>query len=318
MKKYKLILLFLFVFCNDFFAQQNVQYSQFMLNDYGLNPAVAGSSKGLMLMVGRRTQWRGFEYAPETNFASITKDFGKKGMRRFWHGAGVYIENDKFGIFNNKAVYGSYAIHLKLSMKYFLSFGLAAGVKEFAVTNTIFDANDPALNTRVPRVLIPDIIPGVYLYSKKVFAGVAVRNVYKNSLQQGSKRIGNGSKLLPNAYITVGRKFVSKGYDFIVVPAIHIQTTFISVPVVNLNCMAYFRKRIGFGLTYRAHDAVSAMIQVRVWQKVVLGFAYDYTVSKLRVANANSTEFMMGISPVMSSENYERPTGAANCPKFEL
>ncbi len=299
-------------------AQQNVQYTQFMLNDYGLNPAVAGSSKGLMLMVGRRTQWRGFEYAPETNFASITKDFGKKGIRRFWHGVGGYVENDKFGIFSNKSIYGSYAIHLKLSAKYFLSFGVAGGIKEYAVTNSIYNEFDPALNTRAPRVLVPDIIPGVYLYSKKFFGGIAVRNLYKNTLKQSGKEIGTGSRLFPNAYITVGKKFVSKGYDFIVVPALHIQTTFVNIPVVNFNCMTFFRKRVGVGLSYRMHDAASVILQARIWKNVVVGFAYDYTISKFRAANANSTEFMMGFSPIMSSENYDRPTGATNCPKFEL
>jgi hypothetical protein len=60
------------------------------------------------------------------------------------------------------------------------------------------------------------------------------------------------------------------------------------------------------------------MIQVRIFSNVVLGFAYDYTISKFKAAKANSTEIMMGFSPIMSTENYDRPEGAANCPKFEL
>ncbi|MCX6295908.1 MAG: PorP/SprF family type IX secretion system membrane protein, partial [Bacteroidetes bacterium] len=104
-------------------AQQAVQYSQFMMNEYGLNPAVAGSDKGINVMVGRRVQWRGFAFAPETNFASVTKSFGKKGYKLFWHGVGAYVEQDKFGIFTNKVVYASYAIHLKLSSKYYFSAG---------------------------------------------------------------------------------------------------------------------------------------------------------------------------------------------------
>jgi type IX secretion system PorP/SprF family membrane protein len=313
----KLIILFIF-FCLVSQAQQNVQYSEFMLNDYGLNPAVAGSSRGLMFMVGRRVQWSGFIGAPETNFASVTKAFGRKGYKRFWHGVGAYIEQDKFGIFSNKAAYASYAIHLKLSSKYYLSFGLAAGVKSYAVTNSIYNENDPALMEHAPKVIVPDIIPGVYLYSKKVIAGIAVRNLYANSLKQGNKEIGKNSRLLPNAYFTIGRKFVSQGYDFIFVPAVHIQTSFTSLPVPNLNCMVYYRKRVGVGLTYRMHDAISAMIQVRIFSNIVVGFAYDYTISKFKAANANSTEFMFGFSPVMSTENYDRPEGAVNCPKFEL
>jgi len=92
-KKYSIFIFLLFALVAN--AQQNVQYSQFMLNDYGLNPAVAGSSKDLMFMVGRRVQWQGFGLAPETNFASVTRAFGKKGYRRFWHGVVAYIDREK-------------------------------------------------------------------------------------------------------------------------------------------------------------------------------------------------------------------------------
>src|SRR4051812_35943395 len=182
----KIVPLLLFVFAAFLIqAQQNVQYTQFVLNDYGLNPAVAGNSKGIMFMVGHRVQWAGFAEAPETNFASFTKAFGKKGYKRYWHGVGAYVEQDKSGLYSNKAAYASYAIHMKMSSNYYLSFGLAAGVKLYGISNSIYNEIDPALMNRVSTVIVPDIIPGVYLYSKKVFAGVAVRNLYKNTLRQG-------------------------------------------------------------------------------------------------------------------------------------
>lgn len=305
------------VLCGVVNAQQNVQYSQFMLNDHGLNPAVAGSSTGWFFIIGRRTQWRGFEFAPETNFASVTRSFGKKGYRRYWHGAGAYIEQDKFGAFSNKAAYGTYTIHLKLNRKYHIGFGVSAGVKSHAVTNSLFDVNDPALAGK-GKVVTPDIIPGVYLYSKKITAGVAVRNLYANRLKQGSREIGTNSRLLPNAYITVARKFVTGSYDFIIVPSVHIQTTFVNIPVSSFNCMAYYRKRVGLGVSYRMHDAVIGMIQVRIFSNIVVGFSYDYTISRFRAANANSQEFMLGFSPIMSTENYERAEGTVDCPRFEL
>ncbi len=307
--------LFLSVFAE---AQQAIQYSQFMMNEYGLNPAVAGSGKGLYVMVGRRVQWKGFAYAPETNFASVTKTLGKKGYKYYWHGIGAYVEQDKFGIFSNKVAYGTYAIHLKLSAKYYFSVGVAAGIKSVAVTNTIFNVDDPALAQNGPKVLLPDVIPGLYLYSKKVSVGLSIRNVYKNSLKQGSKEIGSGGRLIPTAVFTASRKFKSDGYDFVFVPGVNVQSNFVGIPSSQFNFMAYFRQRIGVGLTYRMHDAVSAMIQVRVLKNVVVGFAYDYTISAFRSANANSNEFMMGMSPVMSSEGYDKPNGAADCPKFDF
>lgn len=317
MKRISLISILLFI-CLVLNAQQNVQYSQFMMNDYGLNPAIAGNSTGWYAMVGRRVQWGGFEYAPETNFASITKSFGKKGYKRYWHGIGAYVEQDKFGIFSNKSVYASYAIHLKASSKYHLGFGLAGGIKSYAVTNGIYDANDPALMNHNQKVVVPDFIPGIYLYSKKFVTGISVRNLYSSRLQQGSKKIGTNNKLLPNAYLTISRKFVTGGYDFIIVPSVHVQTNFLSVPVSSMNCMVYYRKRVGLGVSYRMHDAVVGMVQLRIFSNVVVGFSYDYTISKFRAANANSTEIMMGMSPVMSNETYDRPGGMVDCPRFEL
>lgn len=299
-------------------AQQAVQYSQFMMNDYGLNPAVAGSGKGVYIMFGRRTQWRGFAFAPETNFASVTKAFGKKGYKYYWHGIGAYVEQDKFGVFTNKVVYGSYAIHLKLSAKYYLSAGVAAGIKSVALTNTVHNNFDPALEQNGPKVLVPDIIPGLYLYSKKVTVGLSMRNVYKNTLKQGSKEIGNASRLQPTLVFTASKKFQSSGYDFVFVPGVNVQSNLLGIPSAQFNFMAYYRQRVGVGISYRAHDAISAMIQIRVLKNVVVGFAYDYTISKFRSANANSAEFMMGMTPVMSSEGYEAPGGAADCPKFDF
>ncbi|HEY0031604.1 MAG TPA: PorP/SprF family type IX secretion system membrane protein [Bacteroidia bacterium] len=315
-KRISILFLLLLVFSAD--AQQSVQYSQFMMNEYGLNPAVAGSNKGLMFMVGRRTQWRGFALAPETNFVSVNKDFGKKGYKHYWHGVGAYVEQDKLGLFTSRAAYASYTIHLKLTSKYFLGFGVAAGVKSVVMLNSPASLTDPALMVNSPKVILPDVIPGLYLYSKKTSVGLSMRNVYKNTLKQGSKEIGTKGRLLPTAVFTINRKFKSAGYDYVFVPGINIQSNFMGIPSAQFNIMAYFRQRVGLGITYRMHDAVCAMLQVRVFKNVVIGFAYDYTISRFRSANANSTETMMGFSPVMSSEGYDRPNGAADCPKFDF
>ena len=316
MKKLVTILVFIF-FAFTMHAQQAILYSQFMLNAYGLNPAVAGSGKDWSIMFGRRTQWRGFAYAPETNFASLVKDFGKKGLKRCWHGVGAYFEQDRFGAFTTKVVYGSYAVHLKVSGRYYLSFGLAAGAKTVSLDNSLYDPNDPALSLRASKlILYPDLIPGVYLYSGKLTASLAVRNIYKNTLQQGHRKIGTPTKLPQVAYITISRKFRAPNYDYVFIPAIQIQSTYTNLPITQFNLMAYYRNIVGLGLSYRMHDAVSVMMQIRLWNNFVVGFAYDYTISKFRFAKANSTEIMMGFSPV-GGEDYQGRTNVAKCPKFD-
>lgn len=298
-------------------AQQSVQYTQFTFNDYGLNPAVAGASNTLEFVGGRRVQWRGFDGAPETNFVNVTKAFGKKGYRHFWHGVGAYVEQDKMGVFTTQVGYLSYAIHFKLSPKFRLSFGLAGGVKKVALSNIVFTSNDPTFNVDNRSVRVPDIIPGLYLYSKKFALGVSMRNVYLNTLKFGKHQLGTGTGVLlvPTAYVTASRKFVSGDYNFISVPAINIQSDFRSIPSANLNFITYYKKRVGLGLNYRIHDAASVILQVRIWQNFVVGFAYDYTISRFHIAKANSDEIMMGFTPMMSVEDIQK-LSTSDCPKF--
>lgn len=299
-------------------AQQAVQYTQFMLNEYGTNPAVAGANSGLNFMLGRRTQWIGFDYAPETNFASFCKDFGKKGYKKYWHGIGAYIENDKFGVFNNQSFSASYAIHIKLPHSYYISFGIAGGAKNVALSNLVFNPSDPALLQRSPDVWLPIIIPGVYFYSKKLSIGLGVRDLYKNKLEQGDNQIGLNGKLAPTAYLTISKKYRSLEYDYTYVPSVHVITTFAGIPSVNLNFIAIYRGRVGLGASYRSQDAVSAVLQVRVFKNVIIGLAYDYTLSRFRSANASSFEGMMGFSPLPSGDEEYSILKAAKCPTFDF
>lgn len=313
----KIIYIFLFTgfsLC----AQQTVQYTQFLLNEYGTNPAVSGANSGLNFMVGRRTQWIGFDYAPETNFASFCKDFGKKGYKYYWHGIGAYIENDKYGVFNNQMISGSYAIHFKLPHGYYIGLGIAAGAKNIALSNLVFDPGDPALLQRSPDVWLPIVIPGVYFYSKKISIGMGIHNLYKNKLTQSDNQIGSNSRLSPTAYLTISKKYRSLEYDYTYVPAIHIVSTFNGIPSVNLNFIAIYRGRIGFGVSYRSQDAVSAILQVRVLKNVIIGLAYDYTVSRFRSANASSLEGMMGFSPIPSGDEEYSILKASKCPTFDF
>jgi type IX secretion system PorP/SprF family membrane protein len=318
LKKYFLFI-FLSVCCIVIYAQQAVNYTQFMLNETGINPGVIGSTRGFQVAAGRRVQWRGLGIGTESLFGSFSKSFGRKGYRRYWHGVGAYVEQDKSGIFTTKTAYASYAIHLKLSTDYRLGFGISAGVKSVALSSFIENPGDPAIDRFSQKVLVPDIYPGLYIYSKKFTFGFGLRNLYQNKLVQGRNHIGsNGIKLRPTSFIIISKKILSSSYDFLHVPSVYIQTNNTSMPSFNFNYMCYYKKRVGLGINYRTHDAVSAILQVRIIANVVVGFSYDYTISKLRYAKANTDEMMFGLTPVMGPEAYDTPRGSADCPKFEL
>jgi type IX secretion system PorP/SprF family membrane protein len=296
----------------------STHYTQFMLNEYQSNPAVAGTNTGLNFLIGRRNQWIGFEHAPETNFVSFCKDLGKKPYKLYWHGIGAYVESDKFGAFNNQLITVSYALHFKLSQSYHLSFGIAGGAKNVALSNLVFNAGDPVFTERSPNIWLPVIIPGAYLYSKKITIGIGVKDLYKNTLQQGHRTIGTGSTLPPTAYITLSKKYRSIDYGYVFIPAIQVQSSFAGLPAVDLNFIALYQGRVGIGVSYRSLDAISAILQVRVMKNIIIGFAYDYSVSFMRKSNPNSLEVMLGFSPIASGDEEYNTIKASKCPTFDF
>ena len=92
------------------FAQQQAQYSQFMVNPYLVNPALSGAEDFLDIKFGYRQQWVGLgegNSAPTTMYFSAHMPIGKanvaqthKGDYHNWHGIGVLAYKDQQGIYN--------------------------------------------------------------------------------------------------------------------------------------------------------------------------------------------------------------------------
>lgn len=319
MKSIVYILFFLSATCA---AQQTMQFTQFTFNKYGYNPAAAGTNINgkLEVITGVKKQWIGFPNAPANSFISANYTFKPERSYKRWHNVGVYLDNDKSGIFQNFSFYASYTLHLPLTNKLNMSVGIFAGMRRFAMAKGAISEFDPvyAASSDVAVYAYPDFIPGIRLYSKKIFFDVSVRQIYKNTQSQGDKQIGNKSVLTPHAYLSLGRKF---NFDnaFTVVPAVNVHGTFTGIPSVEVNLMAYYKSRIGIGATIRSANAACAILQVRMFKNMTAGFAYDYTLTKFNSAYANTLEFMVGITPMFTSLVDKKGNhNVAKCPNFDF
>lgn len=302
-------------------AQQTAQFTQFTFNKYGYNPAAAGTNINgkLEVVTGARKQWIGYPNAPATNFFSGNYTFKPERSYKRWHNAGVYIINDKSGIFQNFSFYGSYTLHLPLTNKLNMSVGVFAGVRRFSIAKGAISEFDPVYAASSDYFLsYPDFIPGIRLYNKKMFFDISVQQTYKNRQVQGDKQIGNKSVLTPHVYMSLGRKI---NYDngFTVVPAANIHGTFTGIPSAEINLMAYYQSRIGLGATIRSANTACAILQVRIFKNMTAGFAYDYTINKFNSAYANTLEFMVGITPMFASLVDKKGNhNVAKCPNFDF
>ena len=62
-------------------AQQKPHYSQYVLNQYILNPALTGIENYVDVKFSHRHQWVGLEGAPVTTYATVHGAIGKKDYR---------------------------------------------------------------------------------------------------------------------------------------------------------------------------------------------------------------------------------------------
>jgi type IX secretion system PorP/SprF family membrane protein len=316
--KFRIVILVCFG-CFALNAQQTARYNQYLLNNYMINPAYAGTHNNWEFLMGRHSQWLGFDYAPATTFFSATYTIRPNFSYKGWHGLGGYIEQDKRGVFTGKSVYLSYSYHFRISKGYNLGFGMFVGGKSLSVSNSIAYSDDPALI--IPRKAIyyyPDFIPGFRLYSKKMFMGISVRQLYKNNLKQGSKEIGTDSKLIPTISFNYGRKFRSAGNDFIFTPSTNVLYSVTGKPLMDLAFNASYHNRIGVGAIYNVNNSVTATMQVHITKKIVFGIAYNYATNGLRNAYANSLEAMFGFTPAGADDQPVNRNRVARCPEFDF
>lgn len=302
-------------------GQQTPSFSQFVLNQYALNPAVAGTNIGLEAVGGTRVQWVGMPGAPVTNFGSVTYGWRKNFSYRGHHGIGFYAEDDRQGMFSSKAAYVSYAYHLRIFTGLHIGAGIFAGVRSMGLNYILHDVNDPALDyPKFYGLLYPDVIPGIRLYTKKFFFDASVRQVYVNRIKQGNFQLGtHGVRLDPTLICSVKRKFTLGDNTWVFVPALLAQYNIRNTPFLQGNFMLYYHNKLGVGASVRGNSFASAILQVRFLKNVVAGVAYDYSIDRLRAAAANSYEIVLTFTPGGGSDSENKPRfNVAQCPDFDF
>ena len=303
------------------FAQQLPHYTQYVLNNYILNPAVSGIENYIDVKLSARDQWVGLKGAPKTMYLSVHGPIGKKDFKTtatsfnmdgenprgkaYWetytasqphHGVGLVMMNDKTGNFNRVSVSASYAYHLGLTPRTNLSAGFSAGFYNIsrAHDKSYYDDginSDPAEANPDLLGIKPDMTAGVWLYSADYFAGVSIQQVIpnKNSLQENSSP---GAKLLPHFFFTAGyRVYINE--DLNAVPSLMVKYVNSSSQVEG-NFKMQYRDVFWLGASYRHQDGFAAMTGVNISNTFNIGYAYDFTTSALKTASRGTHEIMLG------------------------
>lgn len=304
-------------------AQQRPHYTQYILNNYILNPALSGIENYTDIKISGREQWRGLPGSPTTFYLSVHAPLGKSDQRisatsfsmpgenprgsAYWEnytaaaphqGVGLSVVNDRTGNFERLNANISYAYHLGLSATTNIALGVAGGVARLNYNRSNAapaDPNDPAIGNAngVNSNWKPDLNTGVWIYSRNYFAGFSAQQVIPQNFQPGTA--GEGIKQVPHWFATAGYR-VLLTEDVNVTPSAMLK--FVSgtpsFPQFDLNVKFQYRDILWAGGSYRLENGFAAMLGMKLANTVNLGYAYDFTQTVLNTASRGTHELVLG------------------------
>lgn len=305
-------------------AQQLPVYSQYMMNGFLLNPAVAGHEGYTAINLTAREQWAGIKDAPGTYAVSyqtrllknsyISRSASIKKRRRVMSrsgrvGYGLYAYTDMAGAFNRTGLQGTYSYHVPFD-KSQLSFGVSVTGYQFRIEQDkikLLDINDPMLLNSEKSALIPDANFGVYYSDKSLYAGISAMQLFQTPIKLGADKDGPGFKMIRHYFITAGYRF-EVAQDILMEPSILFKTTEKFVSQIDANVKIYFKENYWAGLSYRSGGAYSiaeesfngkgssaiVMAGLKV-DKYYFGYAFDYTFNAIGARSMGSHEFMAAV-----------------------
>lgn len=305
------------------FAQQRPHYTQYILNNYILNPALSGIENYTDVKISARDQWVGLNGAPQTFYVSVHGPIGKKDYKTsatsfnvpgenprgnaYWenytasephHGVGFFMINDKTGLYNRFTADVSYAYHLGISPRTNIAMGFSGGVSKLSYDRTKatpVDPNDPAIGNGSSDIfkILPDLNAGIWIYSADYFVGLAAQQLAPHKVSLNTT--GEGFDLLPHIFATAGYRFLLNE-DVNAIPSIMLKYVVNSpvAPQFDFNLKLQYQDLLWIGGSYRLQDGYAAMVGVNVGNTFNIGYSYDLTTTRLNTVSRGTHEIVLG------------------------
>lgn len=312
-------------------AQQKPYYTQYIMNNYIINPAVAGIENYWDVKASHRMQWVGLQDAPITTYVSAhgplkknaydvqtTSSFRPSGENprgtNYWAnyekpenhtGVGFAVINDKTGPLNQLNAYGSIAYHLGVGPNTTLSLGLSVGFTQMSLDASKLDftgsgtPNDPnnfdpaVIGSGVLNTIKPDIGAGLWLYSRDYFVGLSAQQIIPNKIVYTNKNVPLQGKLVPHTFLTAGYRFQA-GEDWSILPSFQLRYIDPLPLGVDVNVKFQYQDLLWAGASYRVQDGFAGMFGLNIGGFMNIGYSYDLTTSELRTVSKGTHEIMIG------------------------
>ena len=289
------------------FGQQQALFTNYFLNDYYFNPAVAGSKDVSIASFSYKNQWVGFEGAPKTIIANISGSIKNEGK----HGYGVTIVSDKIGLTNNLSILLTYAYHVKINDKLKLGMGVQTGYLQNSVKlydTKLADIDDDVFSGNILTENGVDFNAGFKLYSDKYYVMAAVNHLFIDKLSIATYN----QRLEKNYNVVGGYKFSFEKKKIDVEPSIMVQ--YVKAAPSNLTgaIKTTYDKKYWLGLSYNNSKSIGIGLGYMMKERLSIGYAYNLSLSELNTYHSGSHEISISYILTHKKPSFEEEDAKLN------
>ncbi|WP_369048664.1 type IX secretion system membrane protein PorP/SprF [Tenacibaculum sp. UWU-22] len=290
MRKFLILLFVTVAFTSALYSQQDPQYTHYMYNTMSVNPAYVGTRGHITINALGRTQWVGFEGAPDTQTLSYDSPLGYTSL-----GLGVNLVNDVLGASHETYLDANVAYRIQTSEEGNLSFGLKLGGRLLNVDwskGDYLDRDDEVLRNNINNKFLPSVGAGIYYYTSKFYVGLSVPNFIRTEHYDASQKIEKVAVERMHFFLISGLVFdLNRNIKF--KPAVLFKGVSGAPLSLDVSANFLFNEQFTAGLSWRWDDSFSALVGFQASESLFLGYSYDLTTSNYSNYNSGTHEVML-------------------------
>ena len=276
------------------FAQQQPVLSQYMLNKYLINPAVAGSSTDFMqgsggfpVSVSYRKSWAGIKDAPSMQYLTGQLEVANR------MGVGAQIFNINSGPLSRTGFTATYAYQIPLNDKGDkLAFGLSGIIYQFKIDKanlSVENKNDPALIGK-EKILVPDAAFGTYYYRDNYYVGLTISQMFNRKIDLLKNEVFE-QKQVRHYYLVGGYRFDINS-EFTLEPSVLFKLIEAGVFQADINVLASYKDMVWAGTSFRPLSSLVFLAGFK-YEKFSIGYSFDMSFTDIRIASYGSHEILL-------------------------
>lgn len=271
-------------------GQQLPHYTQYMFNDFVINPAIAGVHNHYQIRTNHRFQWIGLMDPPLTNSIAFYGPHARLDM-----GYGGYVYNDVTGPTSRTGITGAYAYNIAVTGEIRLSMGISASVMQYRIDGTQLnpkDISDDRILQVVSTTYLPDAGIGAYLYADDFYVGISAAQLLNNSIRIFENK--SGLNRLKTHIHLIGAYRLEVDRDWILEPSLLIKGTAPKELSFDVTARAEWKRMAWAAVAYRFHESIGILAGYSYEESLFFGYAYDIGITSLRKYNTGTHEIMIG------------------------